>query len=507
MRAVCLIGFGLLSVHAALGQAETTTPYEVVVGENGLDVRSGPGAPCYVTDHLPAGTKLDVYRREDGGWLGIRPPEGSYSWVRKSQLRPTRTPGVSQVTEEGCLCRIGSRAVRTPEHVCQVSLRQGELVEVLEEQTATDAASAAEETWCRIAPPAGEFRWVLADDLAPRQPPSAAVTSAKESQTPQSPQPLASPPQETPLRADTWTPRRGPSREVAADATPGRPSMLTVVADGPRETIKIVEPAAPSVAPSVASNNPPAPGAKPSGDDGPAAVKSSEPAVRLPPEGEPPRVPAKPPQTAEAAPPAQPPAAIVEVPTAAPSATVEPAWIARDKSPHENLDQLELELSMQVSQELRAWRLEPLRQRVEAIRSKLDTAADKQAAAELLRRIRQFEDLADRIVQAGSDFSGGTAAAAKGGTGGAAAVANTGPRFDGSGWLVSVHSTTRAAPPYALLNAEGDVLQYVYPSPGLNLHRYERKQVGIYGQRGLNTTLNKPALTAERIVDIDRHLR
>ena len=191
----------------------------------------------------------------------------------------------------------------------------------------------------------------------------------------------------------------------------------------------------------------------------------------------------------------------------APSPPVEPTWIARDKSARENLDQLELELSMQVSQELRVWRLEPLRKRVEAILGKLDTAADKQAAADLLRRIRQFEDLENRIVQSGSDFSGGAAAATTGVAGAAPAAANTGPRFDGSGWLVSVHSTTRTAPPYALLNAEGDVLQYVYPSPGLNLHRYERKQVGIYGQRGLNTALNKPALTAERIVDIDRYMR
>jgi hypothetical protein len=194
----------------------------------------------------------------------------------------------------------------------------------------------------------------------------------------------------------------------------------------------------------------------------------------------------------------------VELPTAPASAPMEPTWLARDKSPHENLEQLELELSRQVSQELRTWRLEPLRKRVEAVTGQLDSAADKQAAAELLRRIRQFEDLENRIVQAESAVPPGTTVASSGGT---PPTANIGPRFDGSGWLVAVHSTTHTAPPYALLNAEGDVLQYVYPSPGLNLHRYERKQVGVYGQRGLNTTLNKPALTAERIVDIDRHLR
>lgn len=503
MRAAGLIGFGLLIVHATLGQAEATTPYEVLVGESGLDVRSGPGQPFYVTDHVAAGTKLEVYRREEGGWLGIRPPEGSYSWVRKDQLRSTNTDGVAKVTEQGALCRIGSRVVPTPEHVCQVSLRQGELVEVLEEQTATDAATEAEEIWCRIAPPAGEFRWVLASDLAPRQVPAQAATPVRELPTMPTAPPSASPAQETQVQAETWTPRRGPGRELAADTAPGHPPALTIAAEGPRETVKIVEPAAAPVAPS----SPPASGPKPSGVDVPAVAKLSEPAVRLPPESELPRVPPKPTQTAETVAPAQPPAAIVELPTPPPSAPVEPAWIARDKSPRENLDQLDLELSLQVSQEMRAWRLEPLRKRVEALLGKLDTASDKQAAAELLRRIRQFEDLEDRIVQAGSNLPGGVAAIAQGSPGGTPAVANTGPRFDGSGWLVSVHSTTRTAPPYALLSADGDVLQYVYPSPGLNLHRYERKQVGIYGQRGLNTALNKPALTAERIVDIDRHFR
>ena len=72
---------------------------------------------------------------------------------------------------------------------------------------------------------------------------------------------------------------------------------------------------------------------------------------------------------------------------------------------------------------------------------------------------------------------------------------------------MTVHATTRNAPPYALLNAEGDVLQYVSPAPGLNLHRYERKQVGIYGQRNQSASLNKPHLTAERIVDLDRQRR
>ena len=80
-------------------------------------------------------------------------------------------------------------------------------------------------------------------------------------------------------------------------------------------------------------------------------------------------------------------------------------------------------------------------------------------------------------------------------------------KYDGSGWLVPVHSATGTAPPFALLDAQGDVLGYVSPTPGLNLQRYVRKQVGIFGQRGYVQSLNKPHVTAERIVDLDRHLR
>jgi hypothetical protein len=79
-------------------------------------------------------------------------------------------------------------------------------------------------------------------------------------------------------------------------------------------------------------------------------------------------------------------------------------------------------------------------------------------------------------------------------------------RFDGNGWLVPVHSARRVAPPYALLDAEGEVLFYVVPSPGLNLHRYLRKRVGVYGQRTAHASVNKPLIAAERVVDLGRHL-
>ena len=79
--------------------------------------------------------------------------------------------------------------------------------------------------------------------------------------------------------------------------------------------------------------------------------------------------------------------------------------------------------------------------------------------------------------------------------------------YDGSGWLVPVHASKGTVPPYALLDVQGDVMQYVSPTPGLNLQRYLRKRIGVFGQQGFVRSLNKPHVTAEGVVDLDRHLR
>jgi hypothetical protein len=178
-------------------------------------------------------------------------------------------------------------------------------------------------------------------------------------------------------------------------------------------------------------------------------------------------------------------------------------WAARGRLPHEDLNQLEVELSVMVSRQIHTWRLLPLRQRAEAVLGRLGSDSEKTQAERLIQKIREFEEIENRVLEARprSPEAAPSSGAASGGM-----SVSPDARYDGTGWLVPVHSATRTAPAYALLNNEGDVLQYVSPTPGLNLRRYERKQVGIYGQRASAPALNKPLLTAERIVDLDRHL-
>jgi hypothetical protein len=166
---------------------------------------------------------------------------------------------------------------------------------------------------------------------------------------------------------------------------------------------------------------------------------------------------------------------------------------------------------MMVAGDMRTWRLAGLRQRVDANLVRYESTAERVQARQLLDRIAEFEQLQGRMDQpapgpspAGSAVPAASPAPAPAET--AAKTAND-VQYDGSGWLVPVHSATGTAPPFALLDAQGEVLGYVSPTPGLNLQRYVRKQVGIFGQRGYIPSLNKPHVTAERIVDLDRHLR
>jgi len=86
--------------------------------------------------------------------------------------------------------------------------------------------------------------------------------------------------------------------------------------------------------------------------------------------------------------------------------------------------------------------------------------------------------------------------------------------YDGRGWLVPVVSRkgSRSAqssymPPFALTDAQGNVRQFVTPAAGVNLHRYVKQEIGIFGQQRPLDHIKEPHITASRIVMLDRHRR
>jgi hypothetical protein len=124
----------------------------------------------------------------------------------------------------------------------------------------------------------------------------------------------------------------------------------------------------------------------------------------------------------------------------------------------------------------------------------------------MLDKIKQFEDAFDSRTATST-----TPAAA------ATSPANTpptssslaDPRYDAQGTLKPVVSKKSDKPiaPYAVVDADGQPVCFISPSPGLNLNRYLNKQVGLYGRRGYLEELKKPHVVAERVIELDNRLR
>ena len=74
------------------------------------------------------------------------------------------------------------------------------------------------------------------------------------------------------------------------------------------------------------------------------------------------------------------------------------------------------------------------------------------------------------------------------------------PASDASGWLVQVYSAEFGQPEFALTDDHGGLIAYVQPSPGMNLSRYLKQPVGIYGVKGYLPNLNARQIVAERVV-------
>lgn len=392
-------------------------PYTARVARDQIEVRCGPGWDYYATAVLKRDATVEVYRQESGGWLAIRPPAGSFSWVAARHLESTQQRDVLRVTTDGVVAWIGSSIAQVSQHKWQVRLKQNELLDALGKQAVAIGAGFAIESYYKIAPPAGEFRWI----------------HAKYAQPPK-----------------------------ARDHQVSQP------------TIELID-------------------AKP----------------------------------------------VAPTPLAATTAAEQPIWTAATKPAkqlsstalHDQVEQLNVDLGMLVSHPMEQWMLDDLRERVAEL---VDAARNTQWAdstRELARRVRDFEDLQRRYRKMlERDFSnvrdektGVSAAprlldpnddsvavppAANGQVDPVAAFEVYHPNdFDAEGWLVPVHSTKRIAPPFAVLDDEGRVRCYVSPLPGLNLRRYQRMYVGLYGQRRYVKSLQAPHVTAERVVKQKREPR
>jgi hypothetical protein len=164
MRPLFALILGISIVLQSPARADQKFPYKAFVAAEEVYVRSGPGHKHYPTDKLSKGLEVEVYRHTPGGWCAIKPLEGSFSWI-SSRFAKIEEDNLAVVTEDNISARVGSNLSDDRDGI-QVRLHKGEVVEVLETKKIGGGDGPAQ-TWYKITPPAGEFRWISENDLEP----------------------------------------------------------------------------------------------------------------------------------------------------------------------------------------------------------------------------------------------------------------------------------------------------------------------------------------------------
>ncbi|MBX3412279.1 MAG: SH3 domain-containing protein [Pirellulales bacterium] len=542
----------LLVASAPLAAQEF--PYVGYIQRDDVYLRSGPGKNYYATTRLYEGDTVEVYRHDPGGWCAVRPPQGSFSWVLATQVRLLDGQrGVVQADD--VVARVGTEQGDTRD-VIQVRLDRGEEVVVLEAQQFGEGPKAV--TWFKIAPPAGEFRWISAADLAPEP-------SGEE-------------------YVEEPAPHEAEMEQPAGDEEPAAPRRLKPIAARPisgaaSDAEEFVadeedEPA-PSQRAKKKSANPrpaqrkPAPLDQVEEEDVEAtryeeAYADEADEVRKQPQRRPSR-------SAERKRPArqeyndeydaeesyesldderyddQVAPAQYQTPSEKSRARREEAAAkirheriaSRQKyerdhadeniypprvpqhgdreGDHEStelppgaaLEEIDLALSRMVTAEPQRWKLQPLKLRAEEILAQSSTAVERGRARLLVGRIERFEDVQMRAKSLGSAQA--SLEARRGRVDQVREARRATPaaddvnasRYDGVGKLAQIESNKPGGASYALVDSAGRVRSYVTPAPGVNLRHYLGHNVGISGTQGYLPDADRHHVTARRITVLD----
>jgi hypothetical protein len=492
MRPLHLISF-IAGMNCAAMVSADDSPYTAYVCVEQAEIVAGPGHRFYATDRLPRGMKVEIYREEPSGWLAIRPPEGSFSWVPAEFVERLEDKNLAKV-KEPTGAYVGTSVEHVSEYQQQVTLKAGELVQVIAEKTAA-ASAGKERKWLKVAPPAGEYRWIHLRDVSRQQPEEPKPAEVEEEATERNGKALTP---EPPLRGGYSVSQREREKEEPRRLGPiGSGIAIRAIDDRPVTLDRYVEPAQFRSAASSSDPRPLSPDGfvprkRRAGDDSPVTssgpIRSTTiPAARatIDPDA----------RFASVSPMRQIPDAVVVSPSARP--------LSADEFSRQ-LDQIEVDLSLMVSQDRSQWNLPALRRRAEGLVESGSDPTARGRARLVLDKIKQFENAFEAdgspakrsLAASGGEMKPFTSSLAD-------------PRYDAQGVLKPVVSRKGDTPaaPFAVVDADGQPVCFVTPSPGLNLNRYLNKQVGMYGRRGYLEELKKPHLVAERVIEMDSRLR
>jgi hypothetical protein len=434
-------------------------PVTVEVSAQRTLLRSGPGDNFYPTDRIEGGVSLEVWAIDDSGYCAVRPPAGSFSWVRARDVMDedgTRA-GVPKnhftgvVVTDQAVARVGS-GLNDLRHVTQVALEAGERVLVVERVSIASGRHAGE--WLRVEPPAGEFRWAWAPDL--NLPPELAPTI------------------ETPSAA-VGVAAAGEALEAIRDARSAVARALAEV-DDPTG----MDPTA------IGSTAMEPPGAIASGGGVTRLLSGWLPRGTN----------------------------VFDLST--PAAT--PVVAGAEAVPADELADIDLALSLAVTGQAETWNLPGIRDRLRLAATRATSAEERTRASAIDARLARFEAIRgqqralepaalteDPSLRIGGMWSSLSALGSRpirpgvlpGGRSADGHTDWTPPdQIETTGRLATVVSRRPDAPRWALVDGTNNVLVFVTPQPGVNLAPLVGQHVTVRGARGYMPEYKRPYMVA-----------
>ena len=540
----------------AIGQT-FETPIVATTTKETAPIYSGPGRSHYATNHLPKGSEVDVYRLDPGGWCAIRPHRDSFSLVRSSAVR-IEDDGIGVVIVDGARAWVGTHNGAVNDPLWQVRLKRGEQVTVLG-RISPEYHLDDEIAWVQISPPSGEFRWIHFDTLDFRsqlklrqlQRDQESKTEANEmasrthdpidpiekvvEPTSGNPKKLvsiltkqepddaiedASNSEATPIKTTDARPREWPVQQASVISEASNSAESTTFGDSEAEIPSGQSPQ--DTEPLQDDDNQ---GWRPARMPMRSFIKNEGPIERYASNANP-RFGAS-----TSSPGSRATSSIGNSGTAGSSFTSPTSDSISTPSPSlisappnvpltASLQQLDLELSNQVLGDPATWRLDELKRRTASLAPRLTDNNQRKLADHLLAKISRFQRIQNEYRSTARGTNPGnanhvagirqpTSATTSGPTETSGSsgdeLAST---YDAYGILNElVRDGGVGQTTYVLQDESGKITHHIAATPGLNLHRYLKTRVGIIGQKGYHQKLKLDHVTAERIVDLNRHWR
>lgn len=512
---LALVTFPLHPLHA-----EESFPYTAIIQSQEAVAHAGPGDDFYATDRLKNGDTVHVYRHDRDGWCAIRPLASSFSWVAAEHLEITDNPLLARIINVPVKTRVGSN-VSDQHDVEYISLRQGEVVELVGSQMMSGSTDSATSRWFKIAPPSGEFRWVHSQHL---QPTKQATTSSTDSTiqskiVPSDIKTYDLSPSDTPDMLDTAT--IDDAEPIATDTNSTRTrdavSDTGFIESTPIEQVSYESPAGTAI----------------ESESGALAEAELESAPE--PELEP-ELPFE--STTHVNP----------VTWEAIGSPTDPLAAPEPRSFVDQYNALNVMLSRAILGDIETWKLDKLRNQTEMLTKVSETIDEQQLAQGLADKVLEFQSLQDRSNELASETAVQTVSASssasrplplpeihspaaipKAKVASAESATFEMPQrviqptrhgidtselkktealdnsmFDASGTLVDVKSRRPGVPRYAITNSNGEVVKFLSTRDGSNLSKFINKEVGVLGQLGYIRSLNKSHVVADRVVLLQR---